>query len=92
VGGVPSAAPAPTAPGWRSLASCWVRLTVPVVLDGDRLLVDAWEELIGAELPTPPPGRTASAAADDHALDADDDPDDEPDDEPAPRPVAGTRR
>jgi hypothetical protein len=92
VGGVPAAAPAPTAPGWRSLASCWVRLTVPVVLDGDRLLVDAWEELIGAELPAPPPGRTAPAPADDHALDADDDPGDDLDDDPAPRPVAGVRR
>ncbi|MCO1657251.1 hypothetical protein [Pseudonocardia humida] len=82
VGGVPAAAPAPTAPGWRGMASCWVRLTVPVVLDGDRLLVDAWEELIGADLPLPgaAPARPAPAP-EDHALD---------DDEPPAEPTSGT--
>jgi hypothetical protein len=85
VGGVAAAAPAPTAPGWRSTASCWVRITVPVVLDGERLLVDAWEELIGADLPLPgaPPVRSAPVP-EDHALD-----DDDPAAEPAAR--ASTR-
>jgi hypothetical protein len=73
VGGVPAAAPAPTAAGWRSMASCWVRLTVPVVLDGERLLVDAWEELIGADLPVPPVPAAKAPTSDDHAL-ADDEP------------------
>jgi hypothetical protein len=76
--GTPAAAPAPTAPGWRSLASQWVRLTVPVVLDGDRLLVDAWEELIGGR-PKPPPARRP----DDHQLD---------EDEPVAEPVGGVSR
>jgi hypothetical protein len=42
--GMAAAAPAPDAPGWRSLGSLWVRLAVPVVLDGDRLVVDAMDE------------------------------------------------
>jgi hypothetical protein len=72
--GAPAAAPAPTAPGWRSLASQWVRLTVPVVLDGDRLLVDAWEELIGTgEPPAPPAAGRPGPRSDDHAP-ADDEP------------------
>lgn len=86
--GTPAAAPAPTAAGWRSLASRWVRLTVPVVLDGDRLLVDAWEELIGGA--QPPRGRTPTRAAprgDDH-LPADD----EPTARPVAQPVGGRSR
>ena len=74
VAGVPAAAPAPTGPGWRSLASHWVRLTVPVVLDGGRLLIDAWEELLGADQPPPPidaARRVAEGAPADHALDED---------------------
>jgi hypothetical protein len=82
--GTPAAAPAPTAPGWRSLASQWVRLTVPVVLDGDRLLVDAWEELIGGGQPAlggaPAP---AAPPKDDHLL---------ADDEPVAEPVGGRSR
>jgi hypothetical protein len=70
--GAPAAAPAPTGRGWRSLASCWVRLTVPVVLDGDRLLVDAWEELIGADLPPLPGTAARPPARPDHALAEDD--------------------
>jgi hypothetical protein len=66
--GVPAVAPAPTGRGWRSLASCWVRLSVPVVLEGGRLAIDAWEETLGDDEPPPPP-----AAPDDHTL-ADDDP------------------
>jgi hypothetical protein len=68
--GVPAVAPAPTGRGWRSLPSCWVRLSVPVVWDGGRLAVDAWEETIGSEVPAAP---TPRRAADDHLL-ADDDP------------------
>lgn len=66
--GVPAVAPAPTGRGWRSLPSCWVRLSVPVVLDGGRLAVDAWEETLGEDEPPPPP----SADETDHALSEDD--------------------
>jgi hypothetical protein len=70
VAGAPAAAPAPTGRGWRSLASSWIRLSVPVVLESGRLVVDAGEETLGEELAAlPPPG----PAADDHAL-ADEDP------------------
>lgn len=51
--GVPSAAPAPTGRGWRSLASCWIRLSVPVTFDGRRLVVDTWDETLGEEAPPP---------------------------------------
>jgi hypothetical protein len=71
--GSPAAAPAPTAPGWRSLASQWVRLTVPVVLDGDRLLVDAWEEMVAAVQPAPRGPAAGAPRREDHLL-ADDDP------------------
>jgi hypothetical protein len=70
--GVPAVAPAPTGRGWRSLASCWVRLSVPVAHDGGRLVVDAWEETLGLAAPAseaPPAADTAP----DHAL-VDDDP------------------
>ncbi|MHA6619714.1 hypothetical protein [Pseudonocardia sp. DLS-67] len=67
--GVPAVAPAPTGRGWRSLASRWVRLSVPVVWDGGRLAVDAWEETLGEDeppLPPPaPPGREHTLAEDD---------------------------
>lgn len=53
---VPSAAPAPAARGWRGLPAQWVRLSVAVVVDGDRLVVDAEEE-------TDDPWPTAGAAA-----------------------------
>jgi hypothetical protein len=69
--GVPAVAPAPTGRGWRSLPSCWVRLSVPVVLDGDRLAVDAWEETLGAEAPAPNP---ELVTGNDHTLADDDDP------------------
>ncbi len=42
--GMAAAAPAPDAPGWRSLGSLWVRLAVPVALDGDLLVVDTTDE------------------------------------------------
>lgn len=54
---VPAAAPAPTGRGWRSLASVWVRLSVPVVHDGRRVVVDAREETFSEQ----PPRGTATA-------------------------------
>jgi hypothetical protein len=74
VPGAPAAAPAPTARGWRSLASTWIRLSVPVTLDGTRMVVDAWDETLGEE---PPPPTRPAAGPDDHTL-ADDDPLQEP--------------
>jgi hypothetical protein len=41
IDGSPAVAPAPTARGWRSTASRWIRISVPVVRDGGRLAVDA---------------------------------------------------
>lgn len=70
IAGIPAVAPAPTARGWRSLASYWIRLSVPVALEGGRLVVDAWEETLG-ELPAAPP--QAARPTDDHTL-VDDDP------------------
>jgi hypothetical protein len=69
VPGVAATAPAPTGRGWRSLASTWIRLSVPVTLDGGRLVVDAWDETLGEE---PPPRVPAAAKSDDPTL-ADDD-------------------
>jgi hypothetical protein len=68
--GVPAVAPAPTGRGWRSLASRWVRLSVPVVWENGRLAVDAWEETLGDDEPPPllPP-----AVSGEHTL-AEDDP------------------
>ena len=73
--GVPAAAPAPTARGWRSLASCWVRLSVPVASEGGRLVVDAWEETLGlaARDAAPDLDPDGGPAPEDHAL-VDDDP------------------
>ena len=63
--GVPAAAPAPTGRGWRGCASFWVRLSVPVVREDGRLVVDAAEET--AELDGDPAGgpgeRTRSGRA-----------------------------
>ncbi len=74
VPGALAAAPAPTGRGWRSLASTWIRLSVPVTFDGGRMVVDAWDETLGEE----PPARTRPApSADDHTL-VDDDPLQEP--------------
>jgi len=67
--GVAAAAPAPAGRGWRGLASCWVRLSVPVTLEGGRLVVDAWEESL--ELAVPPVPDTPPQEPD-HALDGDD--------------------
>jgi hypothetical protein len=47
VAGVPSVAPAPTARGWKSLDSHWIRLAVPVVREHGRLVVDTWDEQLG---------------------------------------------
>ncbi|MEJ3656999.1 hypothetical protein WEH80_28960 [Actinomycetes bacterium KLBMP 9759] len=68
--GVPAVAPPPTGRGWRSLAAHWIRLSVPVVLSGGRLVVDAWEETLGEEPapPTTPPTRSDHALTDDDPL------------------------
>ncbi|GAA4695069.1 hypothetical protein GCM10023215_35950 [Pseudonocardia yuanmonensis] len=50
---VPAAAPAPAARGWRGLPGRWVRIGVAVRVEGDRLVVDAEEEL-DDEAPDPP--------------------------------------
>lgn len=73
VAGVPAAAPAPTSRGWRGLGAYWIRISVPVALEGGRLVVDAWEETLGEE-PSPAP---VAERAEDHVL-ADDDPLGEP--------------
>jgi hypothetical protein len=72
--GTPAAAPAPTGRGWRSLPSSWIRLSVAVVLEGGRLVIDAGEETLGEESE---PQASPAPAADDHTL-ADDDPLSEP--------------
>jgi hypothetical protein len=69
--GVPAVAPPPTGRGWRSMASRWVRLSVPVVWEGGRLSVDAWEETLGED--EPPLPATPIAAVGEHTL-AEDDP------------------
>lgn len=69
IAGVPATAPAPTGRGWRSLASSWIRLSVPIVTEGGRLLVDAWEETLGEPTESANP---SAPAPDDHALDGDD--------------------
>lgn len=51
VAGVPAVAPAPTARGWKSLDSYWVRLTVPITRDQGRLVVDTWDEQLGHDDP-----------------------------------------
>jgi hypothetical protein len=80
VPGALAAAPAPTGRGWRSLASTWIRLSVPVTFDGGRMVIDTWDETLGEE---PPPATRASIAVDDHTL-ADDDPLQEPATEETP--------
>jgi hypothetical protein len=74
VPGALAAAPAPTGRGWRSLASTWIRLSVPVTFDGGRMVIDAWDETLGEEPPLP---TRPAASTDDHTL-ADDDPLQEP--------------
>jgi hypothetical protein len=74
VPGALAAAPAPTGRGWRSLASTWIRLSVPVTFDGGRMVIDAWDETLGEEPPTAPRPTTGP---DDHTL-VDDDPLQEP--------------
>lgn len=72
--GTPAAAPSVTARGWRGLAARWVRLGVTVVLDGERLVVDAGEETVDdAGVPDEPPARSLPAGnAHDPTLDGDD--------------------
>lgn len=66
--GVPAVAPAPTARGWRGLPSMWIRLSVPVAVEGDRLVIDAWDESLGTTPDSPEP----PIAADEHLLQDDD--------------------
>ncbi len=74
VAGVPAVAPAPTARGWKSLDSHWVRMTVPVTRDRGRLVVDTWDEQLGQE-PRPSAGAADDSGADPStAEDADTDP------------------
>lgn len=68
IAGVPAVAPAPTARGWRGLPSMWIRLSVPVAVDGDRLVIDAWDEALGSTPHIPEP----SPAVDEHLLQDDD--------------------
>ena len=49
VAGVPAVAPAPTARGWKSLDSYWVRMTVPIIRDRGRLVVDTWDEQLNED-------------------------------------------
>lgn len=68
VAGVPAVAPAPTGRGWRSLASYWIRISVPVTGEGTRLVVDLAEETLGEE-----PAADPAPGVEDHSL-ADDSP------------------
>jgi hypothetical protein len=69
VPGVPAAAPAPTGRGWRGCASYWVRLSVPVLRDDGRLVVDAADETSpeptdpGAQADAEPPVPTAVSSS-----------------------------
>jgi len=83
IAGIPAVAPAPIGRGWRSLASYWIRLSVPVVHQGGRLVVDAWEETLGEEPDEPEPDDDPDNGIDDPSL-ADDSPTDD-------EPVAGRR-
>ncbi len=71
VAGIPAVAPAPTGRGWRSLASYWIRISVPVATEGGRLVVDLREETLDEEPASP--ARPPAPAVDDHLL-ADDAP------------------
>ena len=53
--GPPAVAPAPTGRGWRGLASLWVRMTVPVVRDGPRLVIARWDEAVRSDGPPAEP-------------------------------------
>lgn len=65
--GIPAAAPAPTARGWRGLAARWIRLTVPVIRAGERMVIARMTEPVGADDPaaTPADPDPAAPAADD---------------------------
>ena len=71
VPGSPAAAPPPTARGWRGLGSYWIRLSVPVALDGTRLVVDVDEETLDEPLDAETPEPVAAVATDDPTLDDD---------------------
>lgn len=57
--GRPSSAPPPDAAGWRGRRASWVRVSVPVTHDGDRLVVEPDEELLAPAGDTGPPERDA---------------------------------
>lgn len=79
----PAVAPAPTARGWKSLDSMWVRLRVPVILDGDRLVVDLNDGALSG--PSEPSGT-------DHTVEASPVPADEPERRPpTPADLAAVR-
>jgi hypothetical protein len=61
VAGVPAVAPAPTARGWKSLDSYWVRMTVPITRDQGRLVVDTWDEQLDQD------GEDSAGHADENA-------------------------
>jgi hypothetical protein len=60
----PAAAPAPTARGWKSLDSMWVRLTVPITFDGDRLVVDLDDQALNPPAVHPTGSGTGDPPAD----------------------------
>jgi len=72
VAGVPAAAPAPTARGWKSLGSYWVRLSVPVTRERGRLVVDASDEQLGGQPPPRRAGPPPAPVADEPDVDGDD--------------------
>ncbi|GEL18000.1 hypothetical protein [Pseudonocardia asaccharolytica] len=52
IAGTPAVAPAPTGRGWRSLASYWVRISVPVAVYAGRLVVDVGKEALDDKTPS----------------------------------------
>lgn len=72
VAGVPAAAPAPTARGWKSLGSYWVRLSVPVTRERGRLVVDASDEQLGGRPVPAPTSATPPTPVEEPDVDGDD--------------------
>jgi hypothetical protein len=64
----PAVAPAPAARGWRASASRWVRLTIPIVRDGHRLVVDEWTAPATEERPAPAAEERRADVIDDDPL------------------------
>ncbi|GAY12837.1 hypothetical protein [Pseudonocardia sp. N23] len=57
--GPPSSAPPPDGAGWAGRAASWVRVSVPVTHDGDRLVAEPDEELLAPAAPAAQPDPTA---------------------------------